>query len=323
MSPRPRSRRIGYSPAVHLRIILNPTAGSGGAARKKAAIIRALTVAGQAPEVAATEGPGDAGRLVREARRDGVECVVVVGGDGTLNDAAQGYLDPDGNVASGPDLALIPSGTGGDFRRTFGLSDSVEESAARLLTAAARPLDLGVLSVTAHDGQLVRRAFINITSFGIGGLTDRIVNSSPKWMGGKAAFVLGTLRAMLVYKDAPVRVSVDGKVCLEAPIFNVALANGRYFGGGMMIAPDADPSDGLLDVVALHDLSRVQSIALAQHIYKGSHPGEPGVTVARGKIVEAEPLVESREVLVDMDGETPGRLPLRAELAPGALRLRV
>jgi YegS/Rv2252/BmrU family lipid kinase len=308
---------------VRLRVILNPTAASGGAARKKAGIVRALTAHGVAPDVVHTEGPGDAGRLVREARQDGVECVVVVGGDGTLNDASQGYLNEDGTVASGPDLALIPSGTGGDFRRTFGLSDSVEEAAARLLSASARPLDLGILSVTSHEGLTVRRAFINITSFGIGGLTDRIVNSSPKWMGGKAAFFLGTLRAMLVYKNAPVRVRVDGKVCLEAPIFNVALANGRYFGGGMLIAPDADPSDGLLDVVALHDLSRVQGIALAQHIYKGSHLGQPGVTVARGKLVEAEALVSSSEVLVDMDGETPGRLPLRAELAPGALRLRV
>jgi YegS/Rv2252/BmrU family lipid kinase len=260
---------------------------------------------------------------VREARRDGVECVVIVGGDGTLNDAAQGYLDENGQVSRGPELALIPSGTGGDFRRTFGLSDSVEEAAARLLSAEPRPLDLGILSVTGHDGSALRRAFINITSFGIGGLTDRIVNSSPKWMGGKAAFFLGTLRAMLVYRNMPVRVKVDGKQCLEAPIFNVALANGRYFGGGMLIAPDADPSDGLLDVVALHDLSRVQGIALAQHIYKGSHLGQPGVTVARGKVVEAEALVPSAEVLVDMDGETPGRLPLKAELAPGALRLRV
>jgi diacylglycerol kinase family enzyme len=192
-----------------------------------------------------------------------------------------------------------------------------------LLGATPRPLDLGLLSVTSHDGKLVRRAFINITSFGIGGLTDQIVNASPKWMGGKAAFLVGTLRAMFVYQNAPVRVRVDGKVALEAPVFNVALANGRYFGGGMMIAPDADPSDGLLEVVALHDLSRVQGIALAQHIYKGSHLGQPGVTVARGKVVEAEPLVATREVLVDMDGETPGRLPLRAELAPGALRIRV
>lgn len=308
---------------MHLRVILNPTAASGRAARKEAAVVRSLTVAGVAPDVAHTEGPGDAGRLVREARRDGVECVVVVGGDGTLNDAAQGYLNEDGSVADGPDLALIPSGTGGDFRRTFGLSDSVEEAAARLLAAEPRPLDLGILSVTNHEGAPVRRAFLNIVSFGIGGLTDRIVNSSPKWLGGKAAFFLGTLRAMLVYRNAPVRVSVDGEPCLEAPILNVALANGRYFGGGMLIAPEADPSDGLLEVVALHDLSRVQGIALAQHIYKGSHVGQPGVSVGRGKLVEAEPLVPSHEVLVDMDGETPGRLPLRAELAPGALRLRV
>jgi diacylglycerol kinase family enzyme len=203
------------------------------------------------------------------------------------------------------------------------LTDAVEEAAERLLNASPRPIDLGLLSVTSHDGQLVRRAFINITSFGIGGLTDRIVNSTPKWMGGKAAFLLGTLRAMLVYKNAPVRVRVDGKVCFEAPIFNVALANGRYFGGGMLIAPDADPSDGLLEVVALQDLSKLQSLGLSQRIYKGSHLGQPDVVVVRGKVVEAEALSTSTEVLVDMDGETPGRLPLRAELAPGALRLRV
>ena len=286
--------------------------------------MRSLTQGGIAPEVAQTEGPGDAGRLVREARRDGVECVVVVGGDGTLNDVAQGYLNPDGSLpGSGPALGLIPSGTGGDFRRTFGLGDSVEEAAERILKATPRPLDLGLLSVHSHDGQLVRRAFLNITSFGIGGLTDRIVNESPKWMGGKAAFFLGTLRAMLVYRNAPVRVRVDGTVWLEAPIFNVALANGRYFGGGMMIAPDADPGDGLLDVVALHDMSRVKAAALAQHIYKGEHLGQAGVSVTRGKLIEAEPLVASNEVLIDMDGETPGRLPLRAELAPGALSLRV
>jgi diacylglycerol kinase (ATP) len=308
---------------VHLRVILNPTAGSGAAARKKAAIVRALTVGGAAPEVVHTEGPGDAGRLVREARRDGVTCVVLVGGDGTLNDAVQGYLEADGSIAVGPELGLVPSGTGGDFRRTFGVTDNVDDACARLLKAEPRPLDLGVLAVTTLAGATVRRAFANITSFGIGGLTDRIVNSTPKWMGGKAAFLTGTLRAMLVYKDAPVRVKVDGAVWLEAPIFNVALANGRYFGGGMMIAPDADPADGLFDVVALHDMSRLQSAALAQYIYKGTHLGRPGVSVTRGRLIEAEPLAAGTEVLIDMDGETPGRLPLRAEVRPGALRLRV
>lgn len=248
---------------------------------------------------------------------------MLVGGDGTLNDAVQGFLESDGSVARGPDLGLIPSGTGGDFRRTFQLGDSVDEAAARILSASPRPLDLGLLTVTGHDGGSLRRAFINITSFGIGGLTDRIVNSTPKWMGGKAAFFTGTLRAMLVYKNAPVRLRVDGKVWLESAIFNVALANGRFFGGGMMIAPDADPADGLLDIVALTDLSKLQASLLSQYIYDGKHLSRQGVSVIRGKLVEAEPLAAGTEVLVDMDGETPGRLPLRAELAPGALRIRV
>lgn len=308
---------------MRLRVIINPTAASGAAARKRDAVAHALRAAGGNPELVETRGPTDAARLIREARADGVECVVIVGGDGTLNDAVQGYLERDGSVQMTPTLALIPSGTGGDFRRTFGLSENIDEAARRLLTATPRPLDVGRLSLTGHDGTRLQRLFINITSFGIGGLTDRIVNAGPKWIGGKAAFLLGTLRAMLVYRSASVRVTVDGAVSLEAPIFNVALANGRYFGGGMLIAPDADPADGLFDVVALHDMSRAQGIALARYIYSGSHLGQPGVKVARGRVIEAEPLAAAEEVLIDMDGETPGRLPLRAEVVPGALRLRV
>ena len=164
---------------------------------------------------------------------------------------------------------------------------------------------------------------MNITSFGLGGLTDRIVNDTPKWLGGKASFFLGTLRAMALYKNAPVRVLVDGKPFIEEPIVNVAIANGRYFGGGMKIAPDADPTDALFDVVALGDLSRVESIGLAAHIYRGSHVRERGVHVTRGSEVRAEALVQNAEVLIDMDGETPGRLPLVARIAPSALRIRI
>jgi diacylglycerol kinase family enzyme len=90
----------------------------------------------------------------------------------------------------------------------------------------------------------------------------------------------------------------------------------------MMIAPEADPSDGLLDVVALYDLTRVQGIALAQHVYRGTHIGQPGIRVARGSRIEALPLRPREPVLIDLDGETPGRLPLTARVAAGALRIR-
>ena len=307
---------------LKLRVLVNPKAGAGVAARKIPEISRALERAELPHDVGETRGPGDAPRLVAQAREDGVTCLAVVGGDGTLNEVSQAYVDAAGNPVPGPELALIPAGTGGDFRKTFGLGDGIGEAVRRLRDAKPRPLDLGILELVADDGSRVVRAFLNIASFGIGGLTDRIVNSTPKWMGGRAAFFSGTLRAMLAYRNAPVRVRVDGEAFHEGPIFNVAVANGRFFGGGMKIAPDADPSDGRFDVVVLGDLGRAETVLLSSKIYQGRHGEHEKVRFTRGALVEAEPISSSREVLIDMDGETPGRLPIRARVAVGALTIR-
>ncbi|HKO50488.1 MAG TPA: diacylglycerol kinase family protein [Polyangiaceae bacterium] len=307
---------------MKLRVICNPSAGSGSVVRRLPALKRLLEDRGIQAEFVETRAPGDATRLVHEARADGIECLGVMGGDGTLNEISQGYLDSEGQPLPGPDLALIPSGTGGDFRKTFGLGGTLEDAVERLATAEARPLDLGLLEISSHSGQTIRRAFLNITSFGLGGLTDRLVSAGPKWIGGRAAFFLGTARALLSYTNAPVRVRVDGEIFLEAPIVNVAVANGQYFGGGMKIAPDAVPNDGLLDVIAMHDLTRAQVVGFSSRIYQGTHLGQPGVRFARGSLIEAESLVPRAEVLIDMDGETPGRLPLVARLARGALKIR-
>ena len=308
---------------MRVRVLLNPKAGSGASMRRLPAILRELETAGVIAETAETRGPRDAARLVREAHSDGVDCVAVVGGDGTLNEAVQAFIGPDGEAVPGPVLGLIPSGTGGDFRRTFGLGTSVEEAVARLVSSPPRPVDLGLLKLEGLDGSELRSAFVNVASFGISGLTDRIVNSSPKWIGGRAAFFLGATRASLVYRNQPVRVTVDERLLCDGPMFNVAVANGRYFGGGMKIAPDADPSDGRLDVVGIGDLSWLESVSLSRHNYAGSHVATEGVRSARGRRISAEPLSRSTDVLIDMDGETPGRLPLEIRVAPAALRLRI
>lgn len=307
---------------MEIRVVVNPTAGAGSAGRRVLEISTALNRAGLRHEIVETRRPGDATRLVREARGDGADVCAIVGGDGTINEAVQAYIDESGAPVAGPDLALIPAGTGGDFRKTFRIPEDVDGAVERLRSADPRPIDLGVLHATADSGERVTRAFANIMSFGLGGLTDRLVNKGPKWMGGRAAFFIGSLRATFAYRNAPVTVRVDGKPMLEGPILNVAVANGRYFGGGMKIAPEADPSDGLFDIVALVDLTRAQGIALAADIYRGSHPGRPGVHVGRGRVVQAEPLRADREVLIDMDGETPGRLPLEARILPSAVRIR-
>jgi diacylglycerol kinase (ATP) len=308
---------------MKVRAIVNPKAGSGGAASRALRVMRALDHAGVEAEMVETLGPDDAARLVREARSDGVDCVAIVGGDGTLNDAAQAYIDRQGQPVPGPELALIPSGTGSDYGRTLGLGNSIEDAVRRLLSFEARPVDLGVLEYSTVDGTRVSRAFANILSFGLSGLTNLFAQRVPAWLGGRNRYLLSGLWALARYRNAPVRVSVDGELLYEGPVLSVAVAHGQYFGGGMWIAPNADPSDGLFDVVVLADLSKWESLALIGPVYRGSHMGGAKLHATRGQQVVAEVLGEASEAVIDLDGETPGRLPLTARVLAAALRMRV
>jgi diacylglycerol kinase (ATP) len=303
-------------------LLVNPAAGAGAAGRRAPALARALVRAGASIEVFETRGPGDAGRIVDACRRGAVDVIAVAGGDGTLNEVSQAYVDQDGQPVSGPPIALLPMATGGDFSRTLAVGGDVDAAVERLLTADPRPFDLGVLHLTTHAGGTQVRAFLNIASFGLAAVTDRIVNTGPKWLGGRAAFYLATVRALAGYRNLPVRVRVDGAPWLESPVVNVMIANGRYFGGGMLIAPDADPTDGAFDVVAIGDLTRLQTLGLTRAVYAGTHLTRPKITLTRGTWVEAEPVVPTDVVSIDLDGETPGRLPLTARIAAGAIWIR-
>jgi YegS/Rv2252/BmrU family lipid kinase len=298
-------------------------AAAGAALRKVRAIEAALRRYELAHEIVLTRSRGHAAELARGAASDGVDVIAVVGGDGTLNEVAQAYVGPNGDSVRGPDLALIPCGTGGDFKRTFGMSGAIDEAVARIRHGAKRSVDLGVVRLVGHAGEDLVRAFVNVTSFGLGGAVDAIVNDAPKWLGGRASFFVGTLRAMASYKNASVRVRIDGTAWYEGPVVNVAIANGRYFGGGMMIAPHADPGDGRFEVVALGDLSRREVLGLTKRVYKGAHLAADGVRVASGTRVEAEAVHPWATVLLDVDGEQPGKLPMKATLHKGALSFRV
>ncbi len=303
-------------------LLANPRAGAGAAARRLPALEGALRKLGAVFDTALTEGPGHARELTREALEGGARGVAVVGGDGTLNEALNGYLDETGApVAPGAWLAPLPSGTGGDLRRTLGISKDVEAMARQMMAAAPRPIDAGWLTFVGDDGATRARAFANIASFGLGGRVDRAVNDGPKWIGGTPAFLLGTLRAMIGYRRPRVRLTLDDRPPREARILNVAVANGRFFGGGMKIAPDAQLDDGLFDVVGL-ELSVPRSFALTAAIYRGRHLRHPAAWLERARRIHAEPVDPGEAVLLDVDGEAPGRLPATFELRAGAITLR-
>jgi YegS/Rv2252/BmrU family lipid kinase len=306
---------------MKIRVIVNPKAGAGSAGRKVPELTQAFRSRGVASEVEETRMPGDATGLSRKARIDGVDLIAVVGGDGTLNEVSRAYVDDSGTPVEGPPIGVIPAGTGGDFRKSFDVGKELDAAVERMLGAAPRPLDLGVLELTSDDGAPVRTTFVNVASFGLSGRVDRLVNESPKWMGGRIAFFVGSLRALGTYRNAPVRIRVDGKPWHEGRVQLGAIANGRFFGGGMEIAPRADPTDGLFDVVVLGDLTVAASLRMTPAVYNGTVLEQPGVSSTRATIVEAEPLGPA-PVYIDCDGETPGKLPLRATIAKGAMRIR-
>jgi diacylglycerol kinase (ATP) len=268
---------------------------------------------------AITRGPGDATRLTREALRAGVERVVAIGGDGTVNEVVNGFFDDDGApIAPEASFALIPFGTGGDFRRTLGLPTGLAEAARVVAANHRRRIDVGRLAFTSPDGARVHRMFANIASFGVSGVVDRLVNESGKRFG-RLSFMLATARATWSYRNQRVQLTFDGADRLEATINTVAVANGRYFGGGMMVAPEAELDDGQFDVVAMGDFGFGDLLKSGRRLYQGTHVSMDKVTSRRAKVVEAEGVEPGAVIELDVDGECPGRLPARFELLAGAL----
>ena len=221
---------------------------------------------------------------------------------------------------------MIPVGDGRRLQAELGpervmLQQAVEPaSALRRLAPSSTWLWMRLVD---FEGRGVTRAFVNVTSFRNRGRDGQVGHhEAPKWFGGKLSFFVGSARAMLRYRNEPVRVRVDGRVFVDGPVFNVAMANGRFFGGGMIIAPNADLSDGALDVVCFGDMRRAEALGLSSRIYKGTHVSNAKVSVTRGVEIDAEPVRGDQKVLLDMDGETPGVLPIHVRVAPGLLRVR-
>ena len=265
-----------------------------------------------------TESAGHATELTRQALRAGAERIVAIGGDGTVNEVVNGFFEDGKPIAPDASFALIPYGTGGDFRRSFELPTDFAAAVAVIAANHRRKIDVGRLEFVKTGGGKGTRMFANIASFGVSGVVDRLVNESGKKLG-RLSFMLATARATWRYKNQRVQLVFDGAERVEATINTVAVSNGKFFGGGMKVAPDAELDDGKFDVVCMGDLTFGDLLASGRRIYKGSHLAMDKVSVRRARVVEAEPIDPGAIVELDVDGEAPGLLPARFELVPSAL----
>ncbi len=285
--------------------IVNPHSGSGSTAhlwREWQELIRERI--GSA-DFSYTETTMHAAALTREALDSGHDPIVAVGGDGTLNEVLNGFFVERKALFPQAKLSYIPNGTGADFSRTIGFHDlSIEEHIERLLRAEVKYLDCGEVCFRDVTGRQTSRLFINESSLGFSATTADAVNRASKHFRGRLPFLIGVIRCLSTLKNPVLRISVDGESVHEKPTLLVAISNGKYFGGGMMIAPDAEIDDGLLDIVIIAEMSRLTLLRKIKSIYSGQHLREPEVTVLRGKSVHITAFEE--QVLMEMDGEQPG-----------------
>ncbi|KQZ87120.1 diacylglycerol kinase [Mesorhizobium sp. Root157] len=306
-------------------VILNPVAGGGRLRRDWPRVAGLLGKHFGEFELRETQAEGDAERLAIDLAMHGCGLVIAAGGDGTASEVADGLLQAH-EVRRVTELALLPCGTGIDFARGLGLPRNVDALLAHIAQAKGRKVDAGRISYIDDHGALASRHFINIASLGLSGVTDRAVNADKRKgrVSAKALFYWRTVAAFARYRFQTVRITVDDGKPVEASIALVAVANGRFFGGGMMIAPDAELNDGQFDIVILKAAGKLQLMWDLRLVYGGRHRNHPAITILRGRKVLVEPVGSAavNGALVDIDGESPGRVPATFEILPGALTLR-
>ena len=297
--------------------IVNPQSANGSTRKRWSEYLMRLREDGYLIDFVYTTEPGDATRITQRILKEGFTHLIAVGGDGTMNEVVNGFFSNGQLINSEAEFALFSHGIGGDLIRTLQISRGIEGFLEILRRGQKRLIDVGEVLFQDEHGQQTRY-FLNVADVGLGGETVARVNKQSKLLGGKLSFLIGSILSILRYRNKVMCCEIDGKLIFEGRLNSIMVANGRYFGGGMMIAPHAELDDGLFDVVCLGDFSTLMLLRHLPKIYKGTHLEIPGVTVQRGRSVV---ITTVEKALLDIDGEQPGQAPLTFSLHPKALCL--
>jgi len=277
-----------------------------------------------------TKSPGDATIQTRAALSSGTEAVIVVGGDGTLSEAAEGFFEfnDDTDVlpaAINPSatLAILPAGTGDDFARGLhGSRASLQKWIDTVIDQKnpARPIDVLYGRCNGYEKPFI---CLNASTMGIGGETAGRVAAQGKFMrnfSGEFRFVFAAVGALAAWRERRVRVSVDGRTVIDGPMNLAAVANGLYAGGGMMFSPEARIDDGKLDVITASGLTRANVVTELSRIHTGGHVNNPKVTITQGTIARIETFLAQDAMPLEADGNVRGVTPVQFQVLPSALQ---
>jgi len=303
-------------------VIVNPQAGNGRTEKIWPNIESALEKSIGSFEVLQTTCRGDAKDLSRRILAVDTVRIVAVGGDGHLNEVLNGFIENDLPVNPEARLSFVMTGTGCDFQRSLGISGKWQNAAAKLKYAKVRKIDVGKVTYTTADKTQKIRYFDNIASFGLSGAVDHCLEHSRlrNYLGGSPLFLWATIKTVFTHPNQSIRFRIDDgpeeEICSRLGL----LANGRYFGGAMHAAPEAELDDGLLDLLMLKEISVAKFLWHLPKIYKGTHLKIPEIFFQKVRKFTAE---SSEQVILDIDGESPGYLAATFEVLPKILNLQI
>jgi YegS/Rv2252/BmrU family lipid kinase len=301
-------------------VVVNPRSG-GGLSEKKWTRLRGALADGLGElDSAFTTGPRDASAIAAREAAAGRRLILAFGGDGTISEVVDGVMGAGAGATA--EVGLIPRGTGGDFRRTLELPEEIGAAARHIREAPARAIDVGRVRFRTHDGSEATRHFVNVASFGFSSAVASKANASSKRLGGRIAFLAATLRTLVAHDNVDVWLTADDGPRQRRRVLMAAIGNGRFFGGGMKICPEARLDDGLLDLVTVGDYTRAEVVTRISHIFSGTHLSLEEIEGTRVRKLVVEPVETDARIPIELDGETPGTLPATFEILPGALRVR-
>lgn len=304
--------------ARKITFVINPVAGNGKISRRWAGLQHDLQQKLPGMRTEFTGAAQEATVLTRRALHAGCDMVVAVGGDGTINEVVNGFFENGNLINQHACLGVLAMGTGSDLVRTLKPSGDIGKLAEKFEKMEARTCDVGKLNCQSLEGRKSVRYFINIADAGFGARVAHRVNNSSKRLGYFVSYFTGLLRTLRDYKNKRVAIQVDGGSPWQQTVNSVIVANGRYFGGGMFVAPTAQPDDGLFDIVVVGDISRTEAVLNLQRLYTGRLAEHPKVSVVRGKRITLE---SEQQVFIEADGELPGMLPAQFEIVPHAIKV--
>jgi diacylglycerol kinase (ATP) len=302
------------------KVIVNPASNRGRTRKRWGEIREGLRHFVREFKFEFTEKPQQATDLAREAIKDGTELVIGVGGDGTMNEIANGFYEDRRIINPEATLGLVPSGTGCDLMRSLSIPAGLKGALRVISDAPSVRMDVGRVRYRSNAGADEERFFLNVADFGLGGEVVREV-AERRLQRKASSYVRCLITTMARYKNKRVRIRVDGETLPDGEYLIGAVANGRIFGKGMKVAPDARLDDGLFDSVLVRGFRFLEFCRHGWKLMNGSHVTHPKVTVVRGREVEAWS-DEPEDVLLELDGDQLGRLPATFEVVPRDLLIK-